>query len=226
MFIFYLLQPTNRYDKLVAELDEMVEAGCIIPTAEELQAAKVRGKMKKHSSSNASAKHKGGTSSSTSANQKTKMRYRSFTSGGSLTGGGSDSLDGGDGSSIELHDGSIEEAGVNTRNTGEQSGKDYRNPEGVKFQTRAQREDSDIEMQILENRAMRQGNVLSGEITHLRTVMDKMRADHEQALLRAEQSSKAAESGHNKLSAEVARLTAKVPINNSYIVYLIVPSIF
>lgn len=168
----------------------MVEAGCIIPTAEELQAAKAKTKRE---SKKSMVKQKSITSSN-----KSKLKDKSLMSGGSLT-IGSDSLDG-DGS-LELAEGSTE---------GDLGKPDYRNPDGVKFQTRAKREDRDLEGQILENRAVRHGDALATEVAHLRRVMETMKSDHEEALHREQQASKVVEQAHLKLSAEVTRINAKV----------------
>lgn len=219
-----------RYDALVTELDGMVEAGCIIPTAEELQAAKAR------TSKSTSKKHTTSKPKGSSTTQKTKLKDKSVASGGSLTGGGSDSLDGDGGGSIELQEGSTETTDIQllkelatknkeTKDSAKDSfrdsqkdvvsdtgnnGKDFRNPEGVKFQTRAKREDTDFEGQIVENRAARHGDVLAAEVAHLNRVIEGMRAEHEEVLHRVELGNKAAEAAHNKLSAEIFRFNGRV----------------
>lgn len=222
LFFFFFL---FRYEALVNELDEMVESGYIIPSAEELQAAR-KGKRDSKRTSGGSMK------------SKSKSGKKGNGGTGSLMSGGSSTLDGGN--SLEsisiaeedshLHSPTSRHAKhINNNNTTSsnhhttsntadnspgQSPKSFANPQSNRFLLRMQQEDGDIHQAVLESRAARRGDALSLELTRdiseLKQQLAAQQAEHADALMRAQLVKQNLESAQQIVAMELRRVATKV----------------
>jgi hypothetical protein len=93
---------------------------------------------------------------------------------------------------------------------GETSARDFSNPEGNKFDQRMRREDQESELQIAENRAARQGDVLGQEVAHLRQVIAQLKSEQNETMRREASGKYELESAQALLKSDISRITAKV----------------